>query len=150
MSWGWDSLRQRNAYQWYEWYEECWSDAQRWCDLTRVRGAGAPTLWYSQDHGITYLSFSLLITQHLPTHALAAPHYVDIDHRNICCVRIRVSTPESQHPSVIIFSMGSKYLPSPVWCRVIIKNLISWPRRQYFRTARGHVAWHYDEINFNQ
>ena len=118
-----------------------------------MRGAGAPTLWYSQDHGITYLSFSLLITQHLPTHALAAPHYVDIDHRNICCVRIRVSTPESQHPLRHNILNGLQIFTIPRMMSCDHKKPHFRPRRQYFRPTRddntsgrhvAHVAPHYN------
>ena len=58
----------------------------------------------TRHHGITFLrgSFSLLITGHLPTHA---QYCANIDHD---------SHPSLNAPSVIIFSMGSKYLPSPV------------------------------------
>ena len=127
-------------------------------DTRRVLIWRSEMMWPDQSEGSrcpdivvftgSWHHISQLLITHYPTsahtHALAAPHYVDIDHRNICCVRIRFSTPESQHPSVIIFSMGSKYLPSPAWCRVIIKNLISGPGDNTSGRHVAHVAPHYN------
>ena len=93
--------------------------------------------------GITFLrgSFSPLITEHLPTHAAQWPR--------LYCANIDQSL---NTPSVILFTMGSKYLPSPVCCRVIIKKphflapatilpADTWP------TCPG--SWHHVWNNYN-
>ena len=145
MSWGWDSLRQRNAYQWYEWYEES-------VDLTLRDDVTWPE-WGEQVP--RHCGIHRIMASHISASHYSLPNICPHTHwlRHIMSILITgifaASASDSQHrslntPSVIIFSMGSKYLPSPAWCRVIIKNLISGPGDNTSGRHVAHVAPHYN------